>query len=138
MKRSAGWYTDLSDPFRVRWWIHTLRWWDGETWTNFTVSRRFGWVPVVLIGAAAAWIWTIDLALSAILAQGVASTPQPNQQMWVVVSWCLPLVPVGGAVIVAVVTMIAKRRARPNALASVNAFFWLSMAVAFLAVPKAP
>jgi len=138
MKPSAGWYTDPSDPLRVRWWIHTLRWWDGETWTALTASRRFGWVPVVLIGAAAAWIWTIDLVLSAILAQGVEATPQANQQMWVVVSQSLPLVPLAGAVIVAVITMIAQRRSRPNALASVNAFFWLSIAVAFLAVPKAP
>ncbi len=107
-------------------------------WTAWTASRRFGWVPVVLIGAAAAWIWTIDLLLSAILAQGVASTPQANQQMWVVVSQWLPAVPVAGATVVAVLTMLAKRRPQPNALASVNAFFWLSIVVAFLAVPKAP
>jgi hypothetical protein len=136
--KPTGWYTDPRDPFRVRWWIHTLRWWDGQTWTIFTASRAFGWVPVLLIAAAAAWIWTVDVFLSAILAQGVASTPQPNQQMWVVVSQSLPAIPVAGALIVAVVTMLATRRPRPNALASVNALLWLSIAVALLAVPKAP
>jgi hypothetical protein len=138
MKRSAGWYTDPSETLRVRWWIHTLRWWDGDSWTTFTAARRFGWVPVVLIGTAAAWIWTIDLVLSTILAQGVASTPQPNQQVWVAVSQWLPVIPLAGALIVAVVTTIAKRTRRPNALASVNVFLWLSIAVAFVAIPKAP
>jgi hypothetical protein len=136
--KPPGWYTDPRDPWPVRWWIHTVRWWDGETWTIFTASRAFGWVPVVLIAAAAAWIWTIDLVLCATLAQDVASTPQPNQEIWVVVSQLMPAVPVAGALIVAVVTMLAKLRPQPNALASANAFLWLSVAVAFLAVPKAP
>jgi hypothetical protein len=137
-RRPAGWYTDPRDPWPVRWWIHKVRWWDGKSWSVFTASRRFAWVPVALIAAAGTWIWTVDLVFSTILAHDVAAAPQVNQQAWVLVSQSLPLLPIAGALIAAAVTMLAKRRRYPNALATVNAFLWLTVAVAVVVAPKAP
>jgi len=90
------------------------------------------------MAAAGLWIWVADIAMSLLLAQGVATTPQPNQRMWVLVSEWLPAVPVAAAIVAALVSLFVRRRGRPATVAAVNAFLWFSLAVAFVAVPKAP
>lgn len=72
------------------------------------------------------------------LAKGVAATPQPNQEMWVLVTEALPAVPVAGAIVVALIALSIRRERWPVAVAAINAFLWFSVAIAFVAVPKAP
>src|SRR5438874_2072146 len=81
-----GWYTDPYRQVNLRWWVLDVRWWDGNVWSSFAAYRRFGWVPTTLVAAAGLWIWLVDAVMSLDLAHGVAATPQPNQESWMLVS----------------------------------------------------
>lgn len=135
MHRSPGWYIDPTHKDRLSWWVIHLRWWDRE-WTSFTAVRRFGWVPIALTGAAGLWVWLVGAILSLMLAQGTAEMPQPNQKMWVVFAECLPAVPVAGAFVAALITLVIRGRRRTAAVAAANAFLWIGIAVAYFAAPK--
>jgi hypothetical protein len=134
----SGWYTDPYGLDPLRWWVLSVRWRKGEVWTPLSAKRTFTWVPPVLTAAAALWVWLFGIPLSQLLAQGVAETPQPNQVTWVLVSEWLPAVPVGGAIVAELIAFAIRRHRGPVAAAAVLAFFVLSLAVAFVAVPKAP
>ena len=138
MNQSRGWYADPHPPDNFKWWVLGVRWWNGEVWTPFTAVRRLSWVPVALTGAAGLWVWVIAVALSLLLARDVAATPQPNLELWVSVSEWLPAVPIASAVVVAFIVLLIRRRWRLVAMPAVNAFLWFSVAVVFLALPKAP
>jgi hypothetical protein len=91
-----------------------------------------------LTGAAGLWVWLIGAALSPMMAQGTAEMPQPNREMWVLVAEWLPAVPVAGAIVAAVITLVFRGRRRTAAVAAAHAFLWLGVAVAYLAAPKPP
>jgi len=76
--------------------------------------------------------------MSVDLARDVAATPQPNQESWVFVSEWLPAIPAAGALTAALIAVLIRRRWQPVAWAAVTTFLWLSVAIAVVAVPKAP
>lgn len=100
--------------------------------------RRRAWVSVALWGAAGAWIWLMSVALSVTLAQDVAATPQSNREMWVGVSEWLPAIPLAGAILIGMIAMVRRRNPMAVALVFAKGLFWFSVAIAVLAIPKAP
>ena len=87
---------------------------------------------------AAGTVWLITIPLCAVLSQDLVDAPPPSLETWKNVAALLPVV----AILVALMTAtIARLRRRSSAIAlglAAKGLLWASIAIALVAVPKAP
>jgi hypothetical protein len=88
--------------------------------------------------APAIYIWLFCILGSIVTAKGIASTPQPDQQMWVALVTWSPALPALCAALAALIVRLCREGWRPAALSAAHVFLWTGLALVFLWVPKAP